>query len=60
MSLTVLTPLTDEEVRENLHPLVLALVGELPTPGTAWPSDKRDAWVNAASGIFDLIYRDEK
>lgn len=59
----MIPPQTDEEIgkmRGNLHPLVLALVDELPTPGNVWPSDERDAWINAASSIFDLIYQEKK
>ncbi len=39
-----------------LHPFIQGLVDTLPGPGTAFPSEKQEAWFDTARGIFRLIY----
>jgi hypothetical protein len=41
------------------HPLVAGLLRTLPEPGTVWPKDKRQHWLNTFDHIFGLLYRDE-
>lgn len=40
----------------NLHPFIQGLVDTLPGPGSAFPSEKQEAWFDTARGIFRLIY----
>jgi hypothetical protein len=40
----------------TMHPFIQGLVGTLPDPGAAFPSDKQEAWFDTARGIFRLIY----
>ena len=42
--------------RTVLHPFIQGLVDALPPVGTAWPSDTREKWLNAARATFDLMY----
>jgi hypothetical protein len=43
----------------GLHPFIQGLIEELPEPKSDWPFDERRKWLQAASNIFDLIYRSE-
>lgn len=38
------------------HPFVRGLVQMLPEVGTEWPIAKRNAWIRAALGAFDVMY----
>jgi hypothetical protein len=40
----------------NGHPLMDALLGQLPEPGTIWPAENRRKWLAAATSILDLVY----
>lgn len=40
----------------TLHPFIQGLLQTLPPPGASWPKQKRDQWLAAATGIFNLIY----
>jgi hypothetical protein len=44
----------------DLHPFVDGLVKTLPKPGETWSEDGRQQWLDAASAIFKLIYKDAK
>jgi hypothetical protein len=43
----------------ELHPFIQGLIEELPEPKSDWPFDERRKWLQAASNIFDLIYKSE-
>lgn len=43
----------------SLHPFVNGLVETLPPAGQQWPESARQEWLDAASAIFKLIYKDE-
>lgn len=45
---------------QPLHPFVQGLLKTLPEPETDWPIAKRIKWLQAASNIFDLIYKTEE
>ena len=49
----------DDGGDSDLHPFVQGLLQTLPETGSMWPSSGRDEWLNAASQIFKLIYKDE-
>ena len=39
------------------HPLIRGLIQSLPTPGSAWSHESREAWVRAALANFELVYK---
>lgn len=41
-----------------LHPFIQGLLRELPAAGTAWPEAKRKLWLDTASSIFKMIYKE--
>lgn len=41
------------------HPFIEGLLKTLPPVETNWPAERRAKWLEAASNIFDLIYKDE-
>ena len=41
---------------EDLHPFVMGLLQELPTPGAFWAPDRRALWLTTATSIFQMIY----
>jgi hypothetical protein len=41
----------------GLHPFIQGLLGSLPEPNTNWTVEGRATWLQAASKIFDLIYK---
>ena len=43
--------------RETPDLLVRGLVDRLPKPGSCWSLDDRAKWLQAAAGIFGLVYR---
>jgi hypothetical protein len=59
----------DKKGKENLggrggggggdqHPFIQGLIKTLPPPESDWPMDGRRKWLQAASQIFELIYKD--
>lgn len=38
------------------HLLIGALFGLLPEPGSEWPRDQREAWIDLARAIFKVLY----
>lgn len=39
------------------HPMVQALIGSLPAPGSVWSLDQRRKWLQSAAVNFDLLYQ---
>lgn len=42
----------------GLHPFVQGLLKELPKAGAIWPEDQRQLWLDTASSIFKMIYKE--
>ena len=42
----------------GLHPFVQGLLRELPPAGDVWPETQRKLWLDTASSIFKMIYKD--
>jgi hypothetical protein len=42
----------------RMHPFFRGLFDALPQPGTHWPKDQRDMWLETARHIFALVYTD--
>jgi len=42
--------------RPKKNPLMEALIGELPEPGTDWPVEKQIAWLDLMSRAFGIVY----
>jgi hypothetical protein len=40
------------------HPFIAGLLKTLPAADSDWPMDARRKWLQAASAIFELIYKD--
>jgi hypothetical protein len=47
-----------EEHEERRHPLIEGLLKELPEPQTEWTTEERKKWLEMASTIFNVIYKD--
>jgi len=47
-----------EEPVTRRHPLIEGLLKELPEPQTEWTTEDRKKWLEMASTIFNVIYRD--
>lgn len=47
---------TDDEDRS--HPLIEGLLKELPQPQSEWTTEDRKKWLEMASTIFNVIYKD--
>ena len=45
------------ELQALNSPLLAALLGRLPEPGTAWPQQDRENWLRALSAAFELEYK---
>ena len=45
-----------EDNRETPDLLIRGLLDRLPKPGSCWSLDDRAKWLQAAAGIFDLVY----
>jgi hypothetical protein len=43
---------------ERRHPLIEGLLKELPEPQAEWTSEERKKWLEMASTIFNVIYKD--
>ena len=41
----------------GLHPFIQGLLESLPAPGSEWPSQGREQWLETARNIFGLIYQ---
>jgi hypothetical protein len=48
----------EKEEGDRKHPLVEGLIKELPEPQSEWALDARKKWLQVASAIFDVIYKD--
>jgi hypothetical protein len=46
--------------QDELHPFVAGLLKTLPPADSDWPMDSRRKWLQAASHIFELIYKDSE
>jgi hypothetical protein len=40
----------------DTHPLIQGLFQTLPTPGMAWPKERREKWLDTARAIFELLF----
>jgi len=47
-----------EEPHAKRHPLIDGLLKELPEPQTEWTTEDRKKWLEMASTIFNVIYKD--
>ncbi len=47
-----------DEDGEPRHPLIEGLLKELPKPQAEWTTEDRKKWLQMASTIFDVIYKD--
>jgi hypothetical protein len=43
----------------NHDPLILGLFQKLPEPDADWPAKDRLKWLQMATNIFDLVYKEE-
>jgi hypothetical protein len=50
-------PAAKSKPNDGLHPFIQGLLGSLPEPNTNWTVEGRATWLQAASKIFDLIYK---
>jgi len=48
----------EEDGPPRRHPLIEGLLKELPEPQSEWTSDDRRKWLEMASTIFNVIYKD--
>jgi hypothetical protein len=44
----------------GVHPALVAMLRELPRPGTAWPRPKKELFMTAFRSIVDVIYPDQE
>jgi hypothetical protein len=44
--------------KSRRHPLIEGLLEELPDPKSEWTTEERKKWLQMASSVFDVIYRD--
>ena len=47
-----------KEDEERKHPLIEGLIKELPEPQSEWTIEARKRWLEAASTIFNIIFKD--
>lgn len=47
-----------ESERDKRHPLIEGLLNELPEPKSEWSTEDRKKWLEMASTIFNVIYKD--
>jgi hypothetical protein len=40
----------------DLHPFIQGLLQELPRPGSAFPEERRESWIELAKATFKLLY----
>jgi len=48
----------EEDEGGRRHPLIQGLLKELPEPQTEWTTEDRKKWLEMASTIFNVIYKD--
>jgi hypothetical protein len=48
----------EDDDQEHKHPLIEGLLKELPAPQTEWTTEDRKKWLEMASTIFNVIYKD--
>jgi hypothetical protein len=48
----------EEREEERRHPLIEGLLKELPPPQSEWTTEDRKKWLEMASTIFNVIYKD--
>jgi hypothetical protein len=48
----------EKEDDDRKHPLIEGLLKELPTPQSEWTTEDRKKWLEMASTIFNVIYKD--
>jgi hypothetical protein len=48
----------EKEDEDRRHPLIEGLLNELPEPKSEWTTEDRKKWLEMASGIFNVIYKD--
>jgi hypothetical protein len=48
----------EEDEAPRRHPLIEGLLKELPDPQSEWTSEDRRKWLEMASTIFNVIYKD--
>ncbi len=48
----------DEPPPQKRHPLIEGLLNELPQPKSEWTTEDRRKWLEMASTIFNVIYKD--
>jgi hypothetical protein len=44
----------------GVHPALIAMLRELPRPGTPWPKPKKDLFMTAFRSIIDVIYPEQE
>jgi len=50
----------EEGNQDRRHPLIEGLLQELPPPQSEWTTEDRKKWLEMASTIFNVIYRDSE
>lgn len=48
----------EKKDKDRRHPLIEGLLEELPDPRSEWTTEERKKWLQMASSVFDVIYRD--
>ena len=48
----------EDEDEDRRHPLIEGLLKELPAPQSEWTTEDRKKWLEMASTIFNVIYKD--
>lgn len=48
----------EDEDEDRRHPLIEGLLKELPKPQAEWTTEDRKKWLEMASTIFNVIYKD--
>jgi hypothetical protein len=48
----------EDDSEDHRHPLIEGLLKELPLPQSEWTSEDRKKWLEMASTIFNVIYKD--
>jgi hypothetical protein len=46
-----------QDALKGVDPFIVGLVNSLPAPGSVFPQETQDAWLETAKGIFKLIYK---
>lgn len=53
----LLAPPPPQETESVIHPFIQGLLKTLPIPEAEWETEGRKKWLQAAAGIFDLMYK---